>query len=235
MLINKTYIHLIILIFNINIITHNMKNLFTTYPHYKEINKLLQQPQNKHCADCNAANPTWTSINIGVFVCINCAGIHRQLGVSLSKIKSITLDIIQQDVVNALKCVNNEIVNKYWEAKVENKNKMKQDEVMKFIKEKYEEKKYVVDVNEIDPFTVALNKVKEKGNCSSAKMKKAFTMANDTMKKYPATFREDRKCLFSNSNNNGVQGNESGEFEFNFSKMQSQDIQTNDPFSQFFK
>jgi stromal membrane-associated protein len=217
-----------------------MKNNFKTYPHYKEINKLLQQPQNKHCADCNAENPTWASINIGVFVCINCAGIHRQLGVSLSKIKSITLDIIQQDVVNALKCVNNEIVNKYWEAKVENKNKMKRDEIMKFIKEKYAEKKYVVDVNEIDPFTVALNKIKEKGSClsSSAKMKKAFTMTNDNAnRKYPATFREDSKCLFgnSNSNSNNVQGNESGEFGFNFSKMQSQDIQTNDPFSQFFK
>ena len=32
---------------------------------------------NELCADCNAPNPDWASINLGVFICVNCSGIHR--------------------------------------------------------------------------------------------------------------------------------------------------------------
>uniref|UniRef100_A0A8C7X0X0 Arf-GAP with coiled-coil, ANK repeat and PH domain-containing protein n=1 Tax=Oryzias sinensis TaxID=183150 RepID=A0A8C7X0X0_9TELE len=44
------------------------------------------------CCDCGEAEPRWASVNLGVTMCIECSGIHRSLGVHLSKVRSLTLD-----------------------------------------------------------------------------------------------------------------------------------------------
>jgi len=41
---------------------------------------------NGACADCGAPAPTWASINLGVTLCLACAGVHRRLGTHLSKV-----------------------------------------------------------------------------------------------------------------------------------------------------
>ncbi len=47
-------------------------------------------------------HPIWASINNGVLLCLNCAGIHRGFGVQVSIIRSLTMDNWDDTQINFL-------------------------------------------------------------------------------------------------------------------------------------
>lgn len=72
---------------------------------------------NHVCADCGAADPEWASLNLGVLVCIECSGVHRQLGVHVSKMRSLKLDVKvwTEPLLRMFSCLGNETCNEIWE------------------------------------------------------------------------------------------------------------------------
>lgn len=65
----------------------------------RQILALVKEPGNDQCADCRARNPRWASWDQGVFLCVQCASMHRKLGTHISKVKSLTLDTWTKDQV----------------------------------------------------------------------------------------------------------------------------------------
>ena len=83
-------------------------------PEQKELMQLALLEGNRICADCKSKDPEWASINLGVFICIECSGIHRSFGTHISKVRSIKLDKWEQSWVNQLKSVGNVNSNQIW-------------------------------------------------------------------------------------------------------------------------
>ncbi|XP_045927330.1 stromal membrane-associated protein 1-like [Micropterus dolomieu] len=112
--------------------------------HQAILSKLLREDDNKYCADCEAKGPRWASWNLGVFMCIRCAGIHRNLGVHISRVKSVNLDQWTPEQIQSMVDMGNSRARKLYEAHLpENFRRPQTDQAVEvFIRDKYERKKY---------------------------------------------------------------------------------------------
>ena len=74
---------------------------------------LARQPSNRVCADCSQVpgDDAWASSTLGVFLCRSCAGVHRSLGVHVSRVKSLSMDKWSRDEVALMRSKGNERVN----------------------------------------------------------------------------------------------------------------------------
>lgn len=102
---------------------------------------------NNNCADCNATGTRWASVNHGVFVCIRCSGIHRSMGVHISKVKSSNMDKWTAAEVNMMEAIGNRRGKELYEANLPKGHKpftgAESDNTMRdFIQKKYADKAF---------------------------------------------------------------------------------------------
>uniref|UniRef100_A0A8C2WW27 Arf-GAP with coiled-coil, ANK repeat and PH domain-containing protein n=1 Tax=Cyclopterus lumpus TaxID=8103 RepID=A0A8C2WW27_CYCLU len=117
------------------------------------LESLLQRvqslPGNELCCDCGQAAPCWASINLGVLLCIECSGIHRSLGVHCSKVRSLTLDSWEPELLKLMCELGNTVINHIYEGSCEERGVKKpgpsssRQEKEAWIKSKYVEKRFL--------------------------------------------------------------------------------------------
>nr|XP_045366123.1 arf-GAP with GTPase, ANK repeat and PH domain-containing protein 2 isoform X6 [Camelus bactrianus] len=98
---------------------------------------------NSICVDCGAPNPTWASLNLGALICIECSGIHRNLGTHLSRVRSLDLDDWPRELTLVLTAIGNDMANRVWESDTRGRAKPTRDssreERESWIRAKYEQ------------------------------------------------------------------------------------------------
>ncbi|XP_071315206.1 arf-GAP with Rho-GAP domain, ANK repeat and PH domain-containing protein 2 isoform X2 [Trachinotus anak] len=124
------------------------ESIAETLSDYEVAEKIWFAEANRSCADCRAPQPEWASVNLGVVICKKCAGQHRSLGPSISKVRSLKLDssIWSNELVELFLEVGNKNANSFWAANLPLEEDLHSgasaEQRATFIRRKYRERKY---------------------------------------------------------------------------------------------
>ncbi|CAB1315138.1 unnamed protein product, partial [Coregonus sp. 'balchen'] len=115
--------------------------------HFEAQSAIRNAKGNSLCVDCEAPNPTWASLNLGALICIECSGIHRNLGTHLSRVRSLDLDDLPRELTLVLGAIGNHLANSIWEGRTLGRRKPTPDatreERESWIRAKYEQRLFV--------------------------------------------------------------------------------------------
>ncbi|XP_036029181.1 arf-GAP with GTPase, ANK repeat and PH domain-containing protein 1 isoform X5 [Onychomys torridus] len=123
------------------------KSRLTSQSEAMALQSIRNMRGNSLCVDCDAQNPNWASLNLGALMCIECSGIHRNLGTHLSRVRSLDLDDWPMELIKVMSSIGNELANSVWEESSQGRTKPSLDstreEKERWIRAKYEQKLFL--------------------------------------------------------------------------------------------
>eukprot|EP00124_Ichthyophonus_hoferi_P002382 Ihof_evm2s160 gene=Ihof_evmTU2s160 len=99
---------------------HQLGTYGTQWISQEEIKGLLKVPGNNTCADCGRGDLDWASLNRGILLCANCSRIHKDLGIQVSRVCSLTSSNWTKTSYDVVKSIGNTLANLVWEGKIPN-------------------------------------------------------------------------------------------------------------------
>ncbi|XP_035657423.1 arf-GAP with GTPase, ANK repeat and PH domain-containing protein 1-like isoform X6 [Branchiostoma floridae] len=123
------------------------KNRNNSYGDQQVIQAIRNIRGNAFCVDCEAPSPDWASLNLGALMCIECSGVHRNLGTHLSRVRSLDLDDWPTELATVMTSIGNSLANSVWEANPRGRVKptpnSQREEKESWIRAKYERKEFL--------------------------------------------------------------------------------------------
>ncbi|XP_064651827.1 arf-GAP with SH3 domain, ANK repeat and PH domain-containing protein 2-like isoform X4 [Lineus longissimus] len=115
------------------------------------IGEVKKLPGNRYCCDCSAPEPEWLSTNLGVLVCLECCGIHREMGVHISRMQSIVIDDLGTSQLLLARVIGNASFNEIMEATLSPAQKITPSQQISqerkdFIRDKYEKHHFAIKI-----------------------------------------------------------------------------------------